>query len=96
MLSREVALDTISCSRQRDTSTLEGENTVAIRPTKRKLTEAELNAPDLDDDGNLDVEHYPLPDSSGIKDPALAAAWDEMLEMRKRREVDPEDDDDDD
>jgi hypothetical protein len=27
----------------------------------RKLSEAEMNAPDLDEDGNLDVEHYPVP-----------------------------------
>jgi hypothetical protein len=48
---------------------------MAIKASGRKLTEAELNAPDLDDDGNLDVEHYLLPDASGITDPYLRDVW---------------------
>lgn len=40
------------------------------------MTEAELNAPDLDDDGNLDVEHYPVPDGVSVEDPYLRAVWD--------------------
>jgi hypothetical protein len=49
--------------------------------TTRKLTEAELNAPDLDDEGELDVEHYPLPSAKGIKSKQLAAAWEEALSL---------------
>jgi hypothetical protein len=46
-----------------------------------KLTEAQLNAPDLDDQGRLDVEHYPIPDAAeaGMEDPYLASVWDGAL-----------------
>lgn len=43
-----------------------------------KLSEAEMNAPDLDDDGEFDVEHYPLP---ACDDPKLKAAWDEAMRI---------------
>lgn len=35
-----------------------------------------LNAPDIGDDGEVDVEHYPWPGGEGIDDPVLKAAWD--------------------
>jgi hypothetical protein len=53
---------------------------MATKPAgKRRLSEADLNNPDLDDDGNLDVEHYPLPDASDIDDQYLAEVWDEAV-----------------
>ena len=45
----------------------------------RRLSEAELNAPDLDDDGELDVETYLLPSVDGIEDPYLADVWEAAL-----------------
>lgn len=51
---------------------------MAIKTTGRKLNEAEMNAPDLDD-GQLDVEHYPLPDGSTIEDPYVRAVWEEAV-----------------
>lgn len=41
----------------------------------QSLSEAELNAPDIGDDGNLDVETFLLPDASGIDDPYLKEVW---------------------
>jgi hypothetical protein len=43
-------------------------------------TEADLNAPDLDEDGNLDVEHYPVPDGRAIRDPYLRGVWDDAVQ----------------
>jgi hypothetical protein len=48
---------------------------MATKATGRKLSEAELNASDLDDDGNLDVETFPVPDGSAIEDPYLKNVW---------------------
>jgi len=38
-----------------------------------------LNASDLNE-GEVDVERFELPDSSGIDDPHLRAVWDEVRE----------------
>jgi hypothetical protein len=38
-----------------------------------------LNAPDLDE-GEVDVERFELPISSGIDDPYLCEVWDEVRE----------------
>ncbi len=53
---------------------------MAIKPSGRKLSEAELYSPDLDE-GELDVEHYLVPDGSGFKDPYMRKAWDEALRL---------------
>ncbi len=52
---------------------------MAIKTGGRKLSEAELNAPDLDDDGNPDVETFPVPGGAGIDDDYLRAVWDEAV-----------------
>lgn len=51
--------------------------------TGKKLTEEELNSPDLDDDGEVDVEIYPVPDAqaAGIDDPYLREVWDEAVRL---------------
>ena len=54
---------------------------MATKTVHRELSDAELNAPDLDDDGNLDVETFPVPDASEIDDPALRDAWAEALSI---------------
>ena len=54
---------------------------MAVKTTVRKLTEAEMNAPDLDDDGNLDVEHYELPSGENITDPYLRKVWDSAVRL---------------
>ena len=54
---------------------------MAVKTTGRKLTEAEMNAPDLDDDGNLDVEHYELPDGDSITDPYLRKVWNDAINL---------------
>ena len=46
----------------------------------RKLTEADLYAPDLDD-GFLNVEHYPLPGGDGIEDQYLRTVWEAAVKM---------------
>lgn len=51
---------------------------MAIQTDGPKLSEAERNAPDLDDDGNLDVEHYLVPDGDHIKDDYLRSVWEEV------------------
>lgn len=48
---------------------------MAINTELKKLTEAELNDPDLDDDGEINVESYPLPSGDEIEDPYLAEVW---------------------
>ena len=53
---------------------------MAVNTELRKLTEEELNNPDFDDEGNLDVESYLLPDAGDIEDPYLAEAWEAALE----------------
>jgi hypothetical protein len=54
---------------------------MATKTTGRRLTEAELNAPDLDDEGNFDVEYFPVPSSEGIEDPELKEAWKEAMRI---------------
>lgn len=54
---------------------------MATKTTERRLTEAELNAPDLDDEGNFDVEYFPVPGSEGIEDPELKEAWEEAMRI---------------
>jgi hypothetical protein len=51
---------------------------MATKVIHRRLSEAELNAPDLDDEGELDVETFPVPDA---KDPALREAWEEAMRI---------------
>jgi hypothetical protein len=38
---------------------------MAIKTSGKPLTEAEMNSPDLDDDGDTDVEYYPANIQSG-------------------------------
>jgi len=45
------------------------------------MSEAELNAPDLDDEGNIDVEHYPVPGGDDIADPYLREVWAESVKI---------------
>lgn len=47
---------------------------MATKPSAN-LTEAELNSTDMDDDGTLNVEHYPVPDGGDISDPYLREVW---------------------
>lgn len=54
---------------------------MAVRQTERKLTEAELYAPDLDEDGELDVEHYSIPTGNDAADPYFAEVWDAALKL---------------
>ena len=63
---------------------------MAIKATKRQLSEAELNAPDLDDDGELDPEHYPLPAGDTVEDPYLAEVW--AAAVKELEEMTPEED----
>lgn len=53
---------------------------MAIKSDSRKLSEAELYAPDLDE-GEVDVEHYPLPDAGEIEDPYLAEVWEAAVQL---------------
>lgn len=59
---------------------------MAINTQLPKLTEAELNNPDLDDDGELDVERYPLPSGDEIKDRYLAKVWNEAIGLVENSE----------
>lgn len=52
---------------------------MAIKALGRKLTDAELNAPDLDE-GERDVETYLVPDGANITDPYLRAVWQEAAD----------------
>lgn len=58
------------------------------RLTAAERAEAKLNDPDLDDDGNLDVETFPIPGSEGIDDPYLAEVWDLAIAMIDQRDRD--------
>jgi hypothetical protein len=63
---------------------------MATKTIHRRLSDAELNAPDLDDEGNLDVEYFPIPSGSGIENPELKAAWDEAIRiLSEQRSGDP-------
>ena len=53
---------------------------MAINHKLRKLSEAELNDPDLDDNGEVNVESYPLPSDDEIEDPYLAEVWQAAVE----------------
>lgn len=53
---------------------------MAIKSGSRRLSEAELNAPDLDDDGNFDVETYSLPQAS-FDDPYLSQVWEDARRL---------------
>ena len=48
--------------------------------------------PDRDDDGHLDVEHYPIPDGSGITDEYLRRVWDDAISMIESGQLDDHDD----
>lgn len=50
---------------------------MAIKALGRKLSDAELNAPDLDE-GEHDVETYLVPDGMDIEDSYLRAVWQEV------------------
>lgn len=69
---------------------------MAINPKLPQLTEPGLNAPDLDDDGTLDVEHYQLPSADEIEDPYLAGVWSEAAKLVNGPLDDDDDDDEDD
>lgn len=47
---------------------------MATRPSIRPLDEPTLYAPDLDE-GELDVEHYPIPSGEDIADQYLSRVW---------------------
>lgn len=53
---------------------------MASKPSIRHLSEAERYAPDLDDDGNLDPETFPIPTAEGIDDPYLQQVWQAAVE----------------
>ena len=61
---------------------------MGIKALGRKLSEAELYAPDLDE-GVLDVEHYLVPQSDS-KDDYLREVWNEAARMVNAGEVTPE------
>jgi len=62
---------------------------MAVRKDAPKLSEEELYAPDLNE-GDLEVEHYLVPDSDDIQDPQVKAAWDEALLLLESGELDSE------
>ena len=62
---------------------------MAVKVDKRKLTEAELNAPDLDEDGNIDVERYPVPAGADITDPYLREVWQEAVGLLEAEQPEP-------
>lgn len=66
---------------------------MAVRETSRKLSEVEIYAPDLDEDGEFDVESYPLPAGDGIEDPYLAEVWDTAVALIGNEPVDEDEDD---
>lgn len=51
---------------------------MASKALHHELTEAELNAPDLDE-GERDVETFLMPDASGIADPYLREVWEDAV-----------------
>lgn len=53
---------------------------MAVKALHGELSEAALNAPDLDE-GQLDVEHYPLPSGDDIADPYLREVWAEAKRL---------------
>jgi len=54
---------------------------MAINSRLPQLDEARLNAPDLDEEGQVDVESYPLPSGDEIEDPYLAEILDEARQV---------------
>ena len=64
---------------------------MAVKIAERKLSEAELYAPDLDE-GEVDVEHYPLPDAGEIEDPYLAEVWEAAGQLLDQKSYPDEDD----
>ena len=61
---------------------------MAIKPdnTDRKLTLTNLNDADVDDAGQLDVETYLLPNSTGISGNYLKKVWDEAVRLLNSNE----------
>lgn len=59
-----------------------------------ETTEAELNAPDLDE-GQIDVERFTLPDESSITDPYLANVWAEVRDHFSGGDYEAEDESED-
>ncbi len=49
---------------------------MAVNVDLPELGEARLNAPDLDENGELNVERYQLPSGDEIENPYLAEVWD--------------------
>jgi len=56
---------------------------MAVKNSKRELSEAQLNSPDIDQDGEFDVEHYQLPSGDNIKDNYLRTVWNDAVEGLK-------------
>ena len=56
----------------------------------RELTEEELYSPDIDE-GELDVESYPVPSGDGIEDPYLREVWNEAVRSIEENNVEGED-----
>jgi len=71
---------------------------MATKISSRKLSEEEIYAPDLDEDGELDVEHYAIPLADG--DSPLAQAWNEAVRLIDTGQIfageDEEDDEEED
>ena len=68
---------------------------MAINTKLRRLSEEELNNPDLNDNGELDVESYSLPSGDEVEDPYLAEVLDAVHELLDRDPADPEEEEDD-
>lgn len=63
---------------------------MAIKPSPKRLTEQQLLNPDLDDDGNLDVERFPLPNGEDIEDDYLREVWRAAVKLIKEEEISPQ------
>lgn len=48
---------------------------MAINPDLPKLSEAELNSPDIDQDGETDVQYYPVPEKIDSGDAYVDKVW---------------------
>lgn len=63
---------------------------MAVNTSIPKLSEAELNNPDLDDAGVLNVESYPLLSGDEIEDPYLSEVWNEAVKLIRESPEDNE------
>lgn len=57
---------------------------MAINPDLPKLSEAEMNSPDIDQDGETDVQYYLVPEKIDSGDQYLDRVWrDAAMEINK-------------